>query len=79
MPRMDGTGPLGYGPGTGGGFGHCGKHAFSRRGYRYEADAKETGGEALAAELALLRKQTADMASRLDALNARLDEKTEQD
>ncbi len=24
MPRGDGTGPLGYGPGTGGGFGPCG-------------------------------------------------------
>ena len=24
MPRQDGTGPQGYGPGTGGGFGPCG-------------------------------------------------------
>jgi len=28
MPGMDGTGPLGYGPGMGGGFGRCG---FGRR------------------------------------------------
>ena len=25
MPGMDGTGPLGQGPGTGGGFGRCGR------------------------------------------------------
>jgi hypothetical protein len=34
MPGMDGTGPLGYGPGTGGGFGRChGRRLDRSRGY----------------------------------------------
>ncbi len=34
MPGFDGTGPLGRGPGTGGGFGPCGVGRFRIRGFR---------------------------------------------
>ena len=34
MPRFDGTGPLGYGPGTGWGMGPCGAGMGWRRGGR---------------------------------------------
>ncbi|MDD5433139.1 MAG: DUF5320 domain-containing protein [Candidatus Pacebacteria bacterium] len=34
MPRFDGTGPMGYGPGTGWGLGPCGGGmAYGRRGF----------------------------------------------
>jgi len=33
MPRFDGTGPMGYGPLTGRGFGPCGRGPGFRRGY----------------------------------------------
>jgi len=33
MPRFDGTGPMGYGPGTGRGFGPCGGGMGWGRGY----------------------------------------------
>jgi len=34
MPRFDGTGPLGFGPGTGRGLGPCGGGLGWRRGWR---------------------------------------------
>ena len=37
MPGMDGTGPFGNGPGTGGGFGRCGYGRGSGRGRRNAA------------------------------------------
>jgi hypothetical protein len=33
MPGLDGTGPRGYGPLTGGGFGPCGRGLAFRRGF----------------------------------------------
>ncbi len=73
MPRMDGTGPCGVGPVTGGGVGRCGAgRSFARHGLCHHADLNETSEKALAAEVALLRRQTAAVTERLDALSARL-------
>jgi len=36
MPGLDGTGPMGYGPLTGRGFGPCGRGFAFRRGFRRE-------------------------------------------
>lgn len=35
MPRFDGTGPFGFGPGTGWGRGPCGRGMGQRRGFGY--------------------------------------------
>lgn len=72
MAGLNGTGPLGCGPGTGRGLGRCGGgRGFARRGYCGAYGGSEAGDAA--AELAYLRKQAAVLADRLEALNAQLD------
>jgi hypothetical protein len=72
MPGMNGLGPHGFGPGTGGGFGRCGAgRGFAHRGFYNTAAQSDTNGDATATEIAYLRKQTAAIADRIETLSAR--------
>ena len=84
MPRFDGTGPLGYGPGTGWGLGPCGGGmAYGRRGlgrgrgfgwrrfrgyYPAYPTSKEEEREILSEEAGLLEQELKDIKSRLSQL-----------
>lgn len=77
MPRFDGTGPLGYGPGTGWGIGPCGagmawRMGFGRGGaggigWRRFFTRKEESGvlkeevEALESELKAIKERLAEL------------------
>jgi len=79
MPRFDGTGPLGTGPGTGWGLGPCGAGRAWRRGwgrgfgrrrfgvYPYQPLNKEE-------EKKILEENLADLEEELKAIKARLAE-----
>ncbi len=64
MPRFDGNGPLGYGPGTGRGFGPCGGGmgygARYRRFYTKEEESE------------LLKEEAESLAEELKAIKERL-------
>lgn len=55
MPRMDGTGPMGYGPFTGRGFGPCGRGM--RRGFGRGFVWRQFSGTAYTAEPVTLAKE----------------------
>ena len=63
MPRFDGTGPLGFGPMTGRGFGPCGYG----RGYGRRYYTKKEEGE-------LIEDEIKEMEEELRALKERLSE-----
>lgn len=73
MPRRDGTGPMGYGPYTGRGYGCCGPKGFYRNqfsGYyrpgAYDAVTRKT---ALQEQLKFLEEQMEDIRQELQDLN----------
>ncbi len=67
MPRLNGTGPLGYGPGTGRGLGPCDAGLACGRGYRRfyskkeEAELLKEESEALAEELKAVKERLAEL------------------
>lgn len=76
MPGFDGTGPMGEGPGTGGGFGICGAarnpglgggFAGYGRGPGRRARRRVYGVDAVSSEVADLRRQVDELKSRLDS------------
>jgi len=84
MPRFNGTGPMGYGPGTGWGMGPCGGgQAYGRRGvgrgrglgwrrfwgyYPAPTPTKKEGTEMLSEEAGLLEEELKAIKSRLAQL-----------
>ena len=73
MPRFDGTGPSGYGPGTGRGMGPCGGGMGWSRGFgrdftrrRFFTKKEEKG--ILSEEIASLKKELKAMQERLTEL-----------
>lgn len=74
MPGFDGTGPMGEGAGTGGGFGVCGAarkqngFVYARRGRgcgrRFRA---EYSGGVLSSEVSQLRRQLAELTEKLQS------------
>lgn len=75
MPRMDGTGPCGFGAGTTRGLGRGAGRGFARRGFCDLADSNEINEEALAAEVTALRRQMSAITQRLEAISVRLNGK----
>lgn len=74
MPRMDGTGPMGYGPRTGWGTGRCRYVGFAPYGYglcrclgNMPYPAQPTR-EALAEEKTLLQERLAEVDKQLEKL-----------
>lgn len=77
MPRFDGTGPWGLGPGTGWGLGPCGAGMAWRRGWgrgwgrrgfwNFQLSRKEEK-ELLEAELKNLEEEIKEIKNRLDQL-----------
>lgn len=71
MPGFDGTGPMGEGPGTGGGFGLCGAArkqsigcvGYARRGRCSGRRFGTSGGNS--AEVIKLRRQIAELTDKL--------------
>ncbi len=66
MPRFDGTGPAGYGPMTGRGFGPCARGGFGfRRFQRWlpqdEVTELELAEKELTAELEAIRQRRKDL------------------
>ena len=83
MPRFDGTGPLGFGPGTGWGMGPCGMGMDWRRGfgrgfgrfggyYPYQPRiTKKEETEILRDEAEALEEELQDIKERLTELKAK--------
>lgn len=67
MPKFNGTGPLGYGPGTGRGLGPCG--GGMRQGRRFYTKKEESE---------LLKKESETLAEELKAIKERLTELEDQ-
>ena len=72
MPRFDGTGPLGYAPGTGWGMGPCGAGMGWRKGFgrgfgwrRFYTQKEETE---------ILKEEAEDLEQELKAVKERLTE-----
>lgn len=69
MPRFDGTGPLGYGPGTGRGFGPCvggmrGNRGFGGRRFytkKEESEMLKDETEVLEEELKAIKERLAEL------------------
>ncbi len=72
MPKFDGTGPLGYGPGTGCGLGPCGAGVGFRRGFGRGFGGRRfyTKGE----ESEILKDEAGALESELKAIRERLAE-----
>ena len=77
MPRFDGTGPSGFGPGTGRGLGSCGGGmAYGRKGIGrrlgqrrfWENIPKQEEKETLSEEADILKQELKAIQSRLDEL-----------
>ena len=73
MPRFDRTGPMGYGPMTGRGFGPCGRGLGFRRGFglRYAepvALTKEEQKKILEAELKEIEAERKEIENKLKEL-----------
>ena len=84
MPRFDGTGPLGSGPGTGWGMGPCGAGMGWRRGfgrgYGRGFGRREYGGYPYQPQITkkeekeMLMDDAKDLEEEIKAIKARLDE-----
>jgi len=84
MPRFDGTGPMGLGPGTGWGLGPCGAGRAWRRGYGRGFGWRRYWGYPYGAypfqpptkeeEKKILEENLADLEEELKAIKARLAE-----
>lgn len=66
MPRFDGTGPRGFGPGSGRGMGPCGEGIGRGYGRRFYTKKEEAG--MLTEEVEDLEKELAAMKERLSEL-----------
>jgi len=67
MPRFDGTGPWGSGPGTGWGRGPCGRYGYGFRRFispKNELAALEDEEKMLEEELAAIREEKAALKGR---------------
>jgi hypothetical protein len=76
MPRFDGTGPLGFGPGTGWGMGPCGAGMGWRRGFGREFGlrrlyTKKEESEILKEEVEILEEELKAIKERLSELKAK--------
>lgn len=88
MPRLDGTGPMGMGPMTGGGFGRCSAAAqsgsgagqgFARRGMRLRQrflrnNTLNVSAEGVPAENEILKNETESLKNRIEILENSLSE-----
>ena len=82
MPARDGTGPMGQGPMTGGGFGHCGREAkgsYGRRGMGFAGRQGRRylsgGGDEPATgsmEAHRIKEEIQGLKDRIEALNSKL-------
>ncbi len=78
MPRRDGTGPVGFGPGSGRGFGYCRLNA--NRVYRNDAyqpyfDYTEKADTAHTSEITGLEKRIDSLESKICAILEKLDQR----
>jgi len=72
MPRFDGTGPMGYGSGTGWGLGPCGGGAaYGRRGFGRGLGWRRLGGY-YPAPVATKKEETEMLAEEADLLEEEL-------
>lgn len=66
MPKFNGTGPMGYGPGTGRGLGPCCAKGYGRRFRRFSSAKNEI--EALKEEKEMLKNELKAIDEDIDAM-----------